>query len=183
MEQKNVSAAKPKTGGAIHVAPFGTALPGTVDEALNAAFKNLGYASEDGVTNTNSPGSDKVKAWGGDTVLNYQSEKDDEFGLTLIEGMNVDVLKTVYGSKNVTGTLGTGITVAAGNDDPEMLSWVVDMILKGGVLKRIVIPCATITEIGEITYVDDDAIGYELTLGALPDSVGKTHYEYIKKPA
>ena len=53
------------------------------------------------------------------------------------------------------------------------------MILKDAV-KRIVIPCASITEVGDIVYKDDDAIGYETTLSAVPDAGGQTHYEYIK---
>lgn len=31
-----------------------------------------------------------------------------------------------------------------------------------------------------IVYKDDDAIGYETTLSAVPDANGQTHYEYIK---
>ena len=60
---------KPKTTGAIWVAPVGSTLPTDATTALDAAFKCLGYASEDGVTNANSPDTDTVKAWGGDTVL------------------------------------------------------------------------------------------------------------------
>lgn len=89
--------------------------------------------------------------------------KEDTFKLKLIESLNVNVLKTVYGSSNVTGDLDTGLTIKAKNEEPEQFSWVIDMILKGKILKRLVIPCAGITEIGEIKYSDSDAIGYEIT--------------------
>lgn len=176
----NVSAGKPKIGGAVSVAPLATALPTDATTALNVAFKNLGYISEDGLTNENTPETDNVKAWGGDTVLITQSEKTDTFTFTLIEVLNVDVLKFVYGDDNVTGTLADGITVKANAEEAEDREIVIDMVLRNGALKRIVIPLGRISEIAEINYVDDDAIGYEVTVTAAPDANGNTHYEYIK---
>lgn len=179
---ENVSYGKPAVGGAIYSAPAGTTAPTDATTTLGSAFKSLGYVSEEGVRNANSASFETVKAWGGDTVMAMQTEKSDTFAYTLIEALNVDVLKEVYGSDNVTGTLATGITIKANNKTlpPHML--VIDMILKDA-LKRIVIPNGQVTEVGEISYADADAIGYETTVLALPDASGNTHYEYIKTSA
>lgn len=175
----NVTAGKPKVGGAMYLAPLGTALPTDASSDLSAAWSSLGYVSEDGVTNNNTPESDNVKAWGGDTVLTLQTSKEDTFTFKLIESMNINVLKSIYGDANVEEVSGV-IKVTANSKIADQFAWVIDMTLKGDVLKRIVIPIASITELGEIAYTDSDAVGYEATITAVPDSAGNTHYEYIE---
>ena len=177
----NVTTGKPNVGGAIWRAPFGTALPADATTALNEAFKCLGYCSEDGMTNSNSPSKENIKAWGGDVVLTTTTEKLDTFTYTLIEALNVDVLKSVYGDANVSGTLATGITVRANSDEQEPSSYVVELKIKGG-KKRIVIPYATLNELAEIAYQDNSATGYGVTLMAMAGGFANdndTHKEYI----
>ena len=176
----NVTAGKPAVGGAVWRAPVGTSLPTDVSTSLNSAFKCLGYLSQDGLTNGVTRESEDIKAWGGDTVLKPQTSFDETWKGTFIEAFNTDVLKMVHGNTNVTGDLTNGIAVTKNSKELEEASYVADMIMRGGVLKRVVIPKGVVTEVGEVTYKDSEAVGYETTIGALPDASGNSSYEYIK---
>ena len=178
-DASKVSAGKPKITGSLFSAPLGTALPTDAVSALAEAFVHHGYGSDEGLTNNNSHETEKIKAWGGDVVLVVQNGKEDTFKVKLIESLNVENLKLVYGQNNVTGSLETGLTVQVNAEEAENRSWVIDIIMRNAV-KRIVIPEAAVSELGEIKYADNEAIGYEITLSAVPDESGNTHYEYIK---
>lgn len=175
----NVTSAKPSLTGAISSAAVGTALPTSHSATLDPKFKSLGYLSEDGLTNQDTRKSDEQKAWGGDIVETSQSEKSDKFKFTLLEVLNVDVLKEAYGADNVSVDATGNITVKSNSKALTERSFVVDMILKNGRVKRVVIPRAKISEMGDITYADKKLLGFQLTLTAFPDTDGNTHYEYI----
>lgn len=183
MAQKSeyVSYGKPKIEGGIKVAPIGTELPTTAEGSLDASFKSLGYVSEDGLTNNQSRDTDDIRAWGGDTVLTLYTGSTDEYSFTLIESINADVLKFVYGDDNVTGTTETGLSVKVNSQPREMKVFVIDTILKGGYIKRMVIPKGEVIQDGEISYTDGDATGFPITVKCNPDESGYTQYQYIKK--
>ena len=180
---QNVTAGKPLINGAIFRAPLGTPLPTSATETLNAAFQNVGYISDAGVVNSNSPSSNNIKAWGGDVVMTTLEEKPDTFQFTMIEAKNIEVLKAVYGDANVTGDLATGLHVAANSTQQPNCSWVIDERLNNGTYKRIVLPDAGISAVGDVTYADSSAVGYQTTLACLPDNNGITHHEYLIDPA
>lgn len=173
-----VSVGKPKIGGAFFRAEAGTAVPTSALTPLSDDFKNLGYISDDGVTNTQERSTEEIKAWGGDIVLNPQTEKKDSWKVTFIETLNLDVLKTVYGKDNVEGSLDTEIVVKSNALELDYAAWVLDTILTGSILHRVCIPNGKVTEIGDIVYKDNEPIGFEATIVAYPDANGNSHYDY-----
>ena len=185
---QNVSTGKPKVTGSIHRAPLNTALPTDATTALSSAFVCLGYVSEDGLENENSLDFNEIKAWGGVIVYRTLTEMQDNFMFKLIESLNPEVLKAVYGSSNVIVTGGGGsiapmggatVSVNVKSENPEEGVWVFELALRGGVKKRIVIPDGAITSRETISYTDADAIAYGVTVSAYPDSDGNTHKEYM----
>lgn len=178
---ENVSVGKPKITGAVYRAPAGSTLPTDATTELDIAFKELGYVSEDGVENEDKRSSEKVKDWGGNIIASIQNGKEDAYKMSLVEALNVEVLKTVYGDANVTGSLETGIVIKSNGDEQEPSSWVIDMIMHGSFMKRIVIPNGKLSNLETIKYKSNDLISYGITIDALPDSTGTTHYEYIAK--
>lgn len=177
----NIGAGKPAVAGGIYVGATTATLPTSTDATITG-FTTLGYISEDGVTNNNSPESDDIKAWGGATVMTVQTGKEDTFNFTLLEVLNEEVLKLVYGDANVT-TATNATTVKATMDEAKAHAFVIDMLINGK-KQRIVIPNGKISDLGEITYNDSEAVGYEVTVTAFPDpavtSQDVTHYTYIK---
>ena len=176
----NVSTGKPAISGGIYRAPLGTTLPNDSTTSLGGAFTSLGYIAQGGVTHNIEMDSGEYRAWGGDLVMSYVNSKTNRFAFGMIEVLNPETYKTVYGEAAVSGTLATGISVQADGADPTEYVYVIELLMRGGATKRIVIPDGKVTEIGEITYTDDDAVSYPITITAMAVG-GKTHYEYIKK--
>ena len=183
--KENVAVGKPKVGGAIHVAPSGTTLPTDATTALDAAFVNLGYVSEEGLTNSNSAAVETIRAWGKDII--YSKDGDDEtYSWTLLEVLDANVQKFIRGADNVTvaegGAMSVQVKRPSARTQMEENVIVVEMILHNRAVRH-VIPRGVITEVGEVSYVDDDTVGYQVTVTALADANGNSHYEYTAAPA
>ena len=172
------SAARPGVGGGIWSAPQGTTLPTDAGTALNQAFVSLGYVSEDGVKRNISRDNTVIYAWGGDPVASLNSKKKETFKFKLIEPSNVDVLGLTFGEAS--GDLTNGITVKSKTDISTPRAFVISNLMADNVHQRIVIPVGVVTDIGEISYVDNDVVGFELTVSAMADADGNTAYEYLK---
>ena len=170
-------------GGSIFTAPLGSTIPTSVYSDLAAAFENLGYISDAGVVNSNTRTSNTVRAWGGDPVLDTQTEKTDTFTFTMLESSKLGAKKVAFGDDNVTETgTGSSAEIKAEINSVELTEhiYVIETVLRSGKAHRLVIPRGKVTALGDVTYVDGAAVGYQVTLTAYPDDDGNTHYEYTQ---
>lgn len=178
----NVVSGKPLTTGGVLIAPLGTALPTTAAAALDEDFLGAGYIGEDGVTEGTDRSTDKIRAWGGDTVKVVQSEFSVTYQFSFIEALNSGALKAVYGDDNVVTTAagpsaGTLNTVKINSKTLPHKSYVFE--IRDGLAKiRIVVPDGQITEVGEVTYNDSDVVAYQVTVEAFPVS-GDNALKYL----
>lgn len=174
---KLVSVGKPMAAGAIFSAPEDTDVPTDATSELKG-FTQLGYASDDGLVNGIDTDTDDITAWGGTTVLTVRTSRKETFQFTLLQSLDKDVLAEVYGADNVSGS-GNTITVKHSESELPRRVFVFEVLMTGNRVKRITVPVAQVTEVGEVTYSDGDAVAYETTISAYPDEDGVTAYEYI----
>jgi len=179
----NVTAGSPKVSGAIYTALVSAnlTLPTDTDAALAEGFECVGYISEDGLKRAKEITSESIRAWGKDVVMRKRTANDSNLTFKMIEYLNTVVQKVVYGSENVTGALSTGVTIHdKASYEGENRVWIIDQIMTGNVKDRMVIPNAVVTAVSEVAYKDNEAAGYEVTLGTIPNAAGDTIIEYYK---
>lgn len=175
----NVAILKPVTTGAIYYGEATATVPTSATATLTG-FSCVGYISEDGVTKSVSRDSTSIKDWGGETIKTVQTDYEATYKFTMTETLNVAALKAFYGEDNVTeGDSDGTITITATSDELPIRAWVIDAVTDEGRAYREVIPKGKISDTGEISFKRDEATGYEITVTALPDTSGKTHYIYI----
>src|SRR5690606_30122935 len=108
------------TGGIFVDLDGGTSVPTDATSTLDAAFDELGYVTEEGVTQTINSETNDIRAWqNGDTVRKVQTSHDVTYGLTLLE-TNPTVLEAYYGNYE------TGHVEVTGETLPR-LPWVIDV--------------------------------------------------------
>lgn len=99
----NVVSGSPLATGGVLIGALTATAPTSAKGALTG-YTAAGYIGEDGVTETNERSTEKVRAWGGDTVKVVQTEHGVSYSFTFLETLNSDVLKAVYGDANITTT-------------------------------------------------------------------------------
>ncbi|MGW6698859.1 phage tail tube protein [Nocardia sp. NPDC055049] len=169
------------TGGVL-AAPLGTTLPTTAAGTIGAAFKPLGYVSEDGLEAQGERSVNAIKDWNGDIIAQLQTEHSVRFALTLYAAYDADTLAEVFGTGNVTITAptvstGTLIKVTETGAVLPTRAYIFDMLNDVRKL-RIVLPVAKISEVSENAFVAGELMGFQVTVEAFKDATGVKAYRY-----
>ena len=179
-----VGAPEQSVTGAIKHAPLGTAIPTLADikkagVTLNQAFAGDEYVSEDGLTLTPSRSTTDIKDWSGATVRKVLESFDGTLAWTMIS-TNAGALSIAFGSEHITSNAagtdhGAQVQAALGAYMPEEQAWV--FLMKDGDARIVIaVPDGQITEVGEVTFASNAAVGWNVTLSCYPDSSGNSIY-------
>ncbi|MEM9134277.1 MAG: hypothetical protein AAGE88_18155 [Actinomycetota bacterium] len=158
------------TGG-LFKAPLGTALPTDATTALAAAFIDLGYTSEDGVSEQWDDSVDDIVAWqNATTVRSATTESTLSIGATPIE-MKREVLEMFHRGSVVTepsaGVFQLDVKPVVA--DPSI--WALNVI-DGTSQYRLVIGRGEVVQRGEVMYRNGEPIGFPILIRAYPDANG-----------
>ena len=179
-----VGAPEQSVTGAIKHAPLGTTVPTLSDiktsgVTLNQAFTGDEYVSEDGLTLAPSMSTTDIKDWSGATVRKVLESFDGTLSWTMIS-TNQGALSIAFGSNHVTVNVagtdhGAQVQATLGAYLPEEQAWV--FLMKDGNARIvIVVPDGQITEVGEVTFASNAAVGWQVTLSCYPDASGNSIY-------
>lgn len=154
--------------GNILVAPYGTAIPDTLGDPLDPAFRDLGYASTDGVTDSSEPEVSETEAWQSDLPIRRRVTKRMRgIAATLLQ-TNRENYALVFGGGSWAETAPGEYEYSPPADTDELAEYVVVVeIFDGDVHDRIILERATMTEAIEVQHVRDEAARYPLKFDAL----------------
>lgn len=173
-----VSLGKFKVGGYAYWAPSGTVLPTDSSTPLAAAFKLLGYLSEDGLTNTTDTDTTEIKDANGTTVMKVITSYAESYQFALLEVLRAEAAKMRYNTGAVTGT-DKSMTIKHQMPSDEDFVLVFEIAMSGDVKDRLVIGNGTRAEFGDRQVHAGDAQVYDVTVSANDMGNGVTAIEYI----
>lgn len=159
-------------GGELSLAAVGTALPTTVDEPLNAEFKGMGWATDEGIKIAQEKTTLDIGAWGagGAAVVSVTTARKFTFGGTMLQS-NAFNFMTYFGSTDFASDGADGYRADIEISAPAIeFALVIEYTMQGYPI-RLPFKRVSLAAEGDLTIVDSDAqkLGYSMT-SMVPDS-------------
>lgn len=152
--------------GNIYVAPTGSTAPTDAKTALDAAFKPLGYLSEDGISvNPSQVDTSSITAWQNSAeVRKTVTSIENTVEFTMIE-TNKATLEFYGSAVFADGNKSWKFGGAGLGRKALVIDWI-----DGTSEHRLYVPQAEVTSRGTIELKNGSPVGYNVTVSAYPDS-------------
>jgi hypothetical protein len=181
MATYNEDAVRVGVTGTVYVAPKGTTLPTDVTTSLNAAFKSVGFISEDALTESLKITTERLKAWQRPVgIRSLTTDVEWTFQFAMLETSPL-VLDLYYG--------GADTSVASGVATTDILAWpqtiqraMVIEIEDGSVITRYAIPVAEIGDRDDVTHSNADGTMWGVTVNVLGSSIDQMGFRITNDP-
>lgn len=168
--------------GSIHYAPYGTKAPEGL-QTYSKPWVNLGWLSEDGITESLSRESNSFTPWQSNSPVREASSSEEfTFSATLwtIGGLANAMRYGVPEEKMTYNDKGKYVEFKQGEDLPEEFRFPLAFdILDGDKHRRIILPAASVIDPSDVTYNKGDLIGYPMTWRANFD--GDAGYSVLRR--
>lgn len=152
--------------GAVYYAPTGSTAPTNATAALDAAFLDVGYCSDDGVTETLDRSTSNIVAWqNADVVRTVVTESSISVQFTMIE-TNPNSVRLFYGVAVAADGSVTIVPSTTGGRHAVVVDYV-----DGDKMVRLYMPQAEVTELDDVSLNSSgDPVGYTVTITGYPDT-------------
>ena len=160
--------------GSVNVAPIGTTLPTDATTALDAAFVDLGYINEDGVTMSPNTSTDGIAAWQSLAfVRTVISEQDLQLSFEMMQ-WNEETLKLAFGGGVYTAGVAPEWDFKLPTpDEVQEVACVVEALDPNGSIYRMVFERVQLESTGDIDFARTNNAGLPTTLRALAGTGGR----------
>jgi len=170
--------------GAVYVAPVGTTAPTDPYSAWGTGWIDLGYCTEDGLTESLNEERQEFKAWGEKRPVRTSITNRTNTFKILCEQTSAQTASLFYGvdlaDMTSSGTGATQFLSFNEPQDPEPLYYALGMdIIDGDYPKRIIVARAEVTAKGDLVYKSDTNVSYDLTFTALAAASGVSAVSYM----
>lgn len=165
--------------GVVSVGPTGTTAPTDSTTALNVAFTDVGEIGDGGVVESYSDDTSDIRNNRGTVVRRVITGSATTLAFTMLE-TNAAALELFHKGSSVTGSGPYSMEVKEAQTDQR--SFVLD-VLDGTTHFRLYVPVGEVTERGDVTYLNSEAISYPVTITCYPDADGNVLYKFTDSDA
>lgn len=143
--------------------------PTDATTTLSTDFAELGWVSEDGLTEGASEQYTEIKTWDGTVARKILTSSERTFQLTLLE-TNENTLEFYYSGDTVEAIAG-GSKIEITTPSSVRWSMVFDVV-DGANTCRIYLTNCEVSGRGDVVYKNGEPVGYNVTVTAYPDTDG-----------